>query len=609
MPPTFKIERAKVLVERYNLGHLYTYSKVLETSPNLRVAVYEGDTVLDELRLDLPEDGATNYKGVFGLLFTGSLTVRGAISNQNDNGALGLAVLGNLKADRVAIGGQETYVRGNVDVTGVLCGSYNHGEILVEGNLSAGLLISDDYRFWIRGNLRGPVAATETERIGLLEGRPRDVNMRKEDDTAGRGYGGARWTEGTVPLDLALIDDCWDGQELLFKVLAENVADGRPVFRNGFPEKIDLKKLEKTAPHVAEARRLYDDDEPQRALVLFRKALKAGYPEVIARHWIAACLYELERFNEAIPHYTFCIDNGYEVEENKGQRASSHLRTSEASRDYEAAWKDCDDVLAEKTSPPGWAQANAHNLHGFSLFQRDRYDEAIPHFQKALQIDDCHYNANSNLAKCLWYLDREEEALVYAKRAVAIDPEQDYMFYIKGYCHFTLKQFKEAISDLERYVRAVSTDAHAWRDLARAYVAENRLEEALKSAEEIFKVDPKERTRNAEGFIAFALWMLDREPEGLPYAKRAVDRSPAPGYHTYIKGCCCRAVGDFVEAFADWESYVAVAPKDLHGWTTLAENYKTINRPADALRCARRALALDPDNDVARNVMDAFSKK
>lgn len=61
--------------------------------------------------------------------------------------------MGNLSAKKnMAVGDQEIYIRGNLLIEEILCGSYNHGETIVEGNLTATALIQDDeYRFMTTG--------------------------------------------------------------------------------------------------------------------------------------------------------------------------------------------------------------------------------------------------------------------------------------------------------------------------------------------------------------------------------------------------------------------------------------------------------------------------
>ncbi|MGG4441649.1 hypothetical protein [Brevibacillus fortis] len=67
-----------------------------------------------------------------------------SLYNADTDGATGLMVMGDLTAKNMAVGGLEIYIEGNLLVEEILCGSYNHGETIVKGNLNATALIEDD---------------------------------------------------------------------------------------------------------------------------------------------------------------------------------------------------------------------------------------------------------------------------------------------------------------------------------------------------------------------------------------------------------------------------------------------------------------------------------
>jgi hypothetical protein len=122
----------------------------LEKSGHEAVWLHEGDLTLDFLDLDWADAAAEPTL----LLINGNLSVKGNILNENTEGAVGLMVFGNLQVEHVAVGGQEIYVSGDVEVAGVFCGSYNHGVTLVKGDLKAPVLINQDYTFVLEGERR-----------------------------------------------------------------------------------------------------------------------------------------------------------------------------------------------------------------------------------------------------------------------------------------------------------------------------------------------------------------------------------------------------------------------------------------------------------------------
>ncbi|MDM1369879.1 hypothetical protein HX052_05660 [Myroides marinus] len=91
------------------------------------------------------------------ILVNGNLTVP-QIYNEHVDGSTGLVVLGNLKTNNIVVGGQEIYVKGDLDVAEVFWGEHDHGNLVVEGTIRSRLFINtdygvDDYRFSMRENI------------------------------------------------------------------------------------------------------------------------------------------------------------------------------------------------------------------------------------------------------------------------------------------------------------------------------------------------------------------------------------------------------------------------------------------------------------------------
>jgi hypothetical protein len=104
------------------------------------VLVYDGDLTLDSLHLDFGEQSDTAL-----IVVEGNCRIEKALYNYDTDGAPSLMVFGDLHVGNVAVGGQEIYVQGDLHVTGLLWGHYNHGELIVKGDCTADLIIATDY--------------------------------------------------------------------------------------------------------------------------------------------------------------------------------------------------------------------------------------------------------------------------------------------------------------------------------------------------------------------------------------------------------------------------------------------------------------------------------
>lgn len=120
------------------------------TASEDRIAVHQGDLTLDFLLLDDLGD-LFGEEGVCSLLVQGNLNVR-FLYNESTDAAVNLVVLGNLHAQNMAVGGQQIYVRGNLEVDELLWGGYNHGDLHVKGDATGKvLLLTDEYHFRVDG--------------------------------------------------------------------------------------------------------------------------------------------------------------------------------------------------------------------------------------------------------------------------------------------------------------------------------------------------------------------------------------------------------------------------------------------------------------------------
>ncbi|TDW96580.1 hypothetical protein [Dinghuibacter silviterrae] len=106
------------------------------------IAFIEGDVEADSLDLD-------DQPGVIALFVTGHCKIKNIYCEETD-GSTGLIVKKNLVVDNMIVGGQEVYVCGDLTVTGLFWGDYNHGNLQVEGLMTFHVFISTDYSFDVK---------------------------------------------------------------------------------------------------------------------------------------------------------------------------------------------------------------------------------------------------------------------------------------------------------------------------------------------------------------------------------------------------------------------------------------------------------------------------
>jgi len=94
---------------------------------------------------DLDMDSLLWSESLAGMVFDGDLELNGSIFNwEIDTPAAFMAIRGNLKCRNIVFGSMDLVVRGNVTAANLIVATYNHGYLLIHGEVRAKYVIIDD---------------------------------------------------------------------------------------------------------------------------------------------------------------------------------------------------------------------------------------------------------------------------------------------------------------------------------------------------------------------------------------------------------------------------------------------------------------------------------
>jgi lipoprotein NlpI len=125
----------------------------------------------------------------------------------------------------------------------------------------------------------------------------------------------------------------------------------------------------------------------------------------------------------------------------------------------------------------------AHNNLGNILLQKGQVDEAIVHFQKALNINPDDPEPQNNLGAALLQKGRIDEAIVHFQKSAEIAPNIAKGQYNLGVVLFQKGRVDEAIAHYQRAVEINPNFAPALYRLSLALFQKGRVEEAITSAQ------------------------------------------------------------------------------------------------------------------------------
>jgi Flp pilus assembly protein TadD len=157
-------------------------------------------------------------------------------------------------------------------------------------------------------------------------------------------------------------------------------------------------------------------------------------------------------------------------------------------------------------------------------------------------------------------------------------------------------EFEAAITPLQKFIAEKPDVGYAHFQLAYAFTALHRTDEARAEYERTITLDPK----MTEAYLNLGILLSERDPAAaVTPLRKAVELLPAQSRPRILLGVAQERSGDLPAAADSLEGAVRLDPRDTDALQHLASLYLRLKRPADAEPEFRRALELQPTSERA----------
>jgi tetratricopeptide (TPR) repeat protein len=158
------------------------------------------------------------------------------------------------------------------------------------------------------------------------------------------------------------------------------------------------------------------------------------------------------------------------------------------------------------------------------------------------------------------------------------------------------KDYAAAIPPLQKFLAEKPDVVYAHFQLAYAYTALKRLDEAQSEYEKCVALNPK----MAEAQLNLGLLLLEKEPAAaVAPLRKVVELAPGQSRPRYLLGLAQERSGDLRGALESFEGASGLDPTDVPTLIELGRMYLKINRPAEAEGKFRAALEQDAKSPEA----------
>ena len=134
--------------------------------------------------------------------------------------------------------------------------------------------------------------------------------------------------------------------------------------------------------------------------------------------------------------------------------------------------------------------SNVHANLGMVYENTNQLEEAIAHYQKALELQPSKLSLHRNLAGVYWKKRRYMEAEAHYKQVTAYDRTDIQAVYRLGLIFLTQGRYPEAVSQFKRAIAIDAAHVRAYGALGVAYQKLGNITEAIRTFERVLQLEP-----------------------------------------------------------------------------------------------------------------------
>jgi Flp pilus assembly protein TadD len=169
------------------------------------------------------------------------------------------------------------------------------------------------------------------------------------------------------------------------------------------------------------------------------------------------------------------------------------------------------------------------NLHieynlGMALGASGRYDEAVAHFDKSLQIDPNFYAGLVAMGVTRSNQGRLPEAIEYFQRAIHVQPDEPKAHMQLGLALWKQNRIQTALEEMRRASQLAPNDAEVRADLGFALELVGRPSEAIEQLNEALRLNPN--SAETHNNLGLALLAAGKARESIPEFEAALSLKP-----------------------------------------------------------------------------------
>ncbi|MGC4073947.1 MAG: tetratricopeptide repeat protein [Nibricoccus sp.] len=245
------------------------------------------------------------------------------------------------------------------------------------------------------------------------------------------------------------------------------------------------------------------------------------------------------------------------------------------------------------------SHGNAHGNLGHALMEKGRFDAALASFQKSVEVEPTNAKAHSDLGYALLQAGRLDDAIAHCEKAVAIEPKAAEAQNMLSVVYLQAGRLDDAIAHAREALRLQAGFAEAHHNLALGLSRHGQLEPATAHFQSALKIAPD--FTDAHLNFGYTLLAVGRADEAIGHFRRAAELQPQSARILASLGGALCQTGRADEGLAILRQVLEREPDFVDAHYMLAVALGQSGQWEEALRSFRKITGLQPGNPEAHN--------
>ncbi len=241
----------------------------------------------------------------------------------------------------------------------------------------------------------------------------------------------------------------------------------------------------------------------------------------------------------------------------------------------------------------------AHNNLGYSLPEKERLDEAMAQYQKALQINPNFAMAHNNLGNALLQTSNVDEAIAHLQKAVQINPDYPSFHNNLGNALLQMSNVDQAIAQYQTALQINPDYAGACYNLGRALLKKGSLDEAMVYFQKALQLRPD--YAEACNNLGSTLLQKGSVDEAITQYQKALQLRPDYAGACYNLGNALLKKGNVDEAITQYQKALQIDPDNAEAHNDLGGALLKKGNVNEAIAQFQKALQIKSGYAEARN--------